>query len=75
MWSGGWGGEATKKSYKKRRGKKNLGQMFPGEKTEVNPESKKYEYESILVSTPAKEHCSKRTETIKNLYNLYLFYC
>ena len=49
--------------------------MFPGEKTEVNPESKKYEYESILVSTPAKEHCSKRIETIKNLYNLYLFYC
>lgn len=46
MWSGGWGGEATKKSYKKRRKKKtNLGQMFPGEKTEVNPESKKYEYD------------------------------
>lgn len=44
MWSGGWGGEATKKSYQK---KKNLRQMFPGEKMEVNLESRKYEYESI----------------------------
>lgn len=68
-------GKQLRNPTKKEGKKKNLGQMFPGEKTEVNPESKKYEYESILVSTPAKEHCSKRIETIKNLYNLYLFYC
>lgn len=37
MWSGGWGGETTKKSNQK---KKNLGQMFPRDKMEVNLESR-----------------------------------
>lgn len=50
----GWGRQLRNPTKKEGKKKKNLGQMFPGEKTEVNPESKKYEYESILVSTPAK---------------------